>query len=245
MTPSPPADSPVMPALEASRSGDDVRAAKLLHAVDRAKLAPEELRRWRILAKRTALRVGDQSLLQAANGYPDRYNFPSGRLILDAMEYLQNGDTALCRETLKQVKDAEYLDERSRRRYLAMWARLAQMEGDTRTERVYLAKLVDYAGNWATPVCQSCHTNPEKFGDRITTLDMTNWWVGKRFAAVLKEHGDAASVLSAAEKRLAKDRETKVRYFASRTRNAPSATNQALKIPYVRSSGQSSKGAKK
>jgi hypothetical protein len=233
MTPPIAEDSPLMPAFRASRGGDDAQTAILLKAVRAEKLPPEELRRWRILAKRTALRVGDAALLNAANAFPDRYNFPSGRLILDAMEYLQNGDLALCKETLKQVKDAEYLDERSRRRYLAMGARLAQMEGDTRTERIYLAKLVDYAGNWATPVCQSCHTNPEKHGDQVTTLDMTNWWVGKRFAQVLREQGDAEAVWRAAEKRLAADKEDEAAVlriaYAKRALNDEAATEKTLR----------------
>lgn len=51
--------------------------------------------------------------------------------------------------------------------------------------------------------CQGCHAEPKKYGVAVTTLDVAEWWMGKRFSELLKKSGDAARVRAAAEKRLA------------------------------------------
>ena len=72
-------------------------------------------------------------------------------------------------------------------------------------ERVYVAKIVDFASGWESPVCQGCHGDYKKFGDAVTTIDIKNRWFGERFAALVKQSGDTQNVLGAARNALAKN----------------------------------------
>jgi hypothetical protein len=196
-------DSPVKPASDAFRAGDYEKAASLLAAIDHEKLNAVDQRIWRILTKNAAIRTGNRVLLEKANiGWNERTHFVSGRQILNAMEHLEAGDIPGAKQVMSRVIEPEFLDERSRRRYLAMWARIYQLEGDRKKERIFVAKLVDYAGHWRSDACQTCHENTEKYGDDVTSLDVTNWWAGQRFVEILRRDGDARKVRAAAEARM-------------------------------------------
>jgi len=95
---------------------------------------------------------------------------------------------------LRKITRHESLDERSRRRYLALVATIASREGDHKTERDNLEKLIDYLGAWKTPTCQECHENPEHYGDDVTSMDARSRWFAIQFTDVLKRDGDARSV---------------------------------------------------
>ena len=86
-----------------------------------------------------------------------------------------------------------------------MKANLARMEGDRKSERLYLTKLVDYVGEWRSDTCQSCHENPTKYGDDVTSLDVGHLWIGQRLSALLRADGDAAAFRRDAEVVLARD----------------------------------------
>jgi hypothetical protein len=197
-------DSPLAPAVQAARGRDYETAAALLKKLDPATLVPSEARRWRLTAVDAAVRTGDLALLRRANASGEGLLFADARQILHAWELAQVKEYAAARAVLKKVSDPVHLDERSRRRYLALIAGIAQQEGDRKTERVYVAKLVDYVGSWKSETCQSCHENPEKYGDDVTSLDVKNLWIGKRFSAILAADGDAARVGQEARQQLGK-----------------------------------------
>jgi len=204
-TPAMPPDSPVAPAVRAAREGDFELAARLLRSVEPRLLVPAEARRWRLSAVDAAVRTGDRALLEQATRGGEGALFAEGRLILHAWEYAQIGQHKLAKATLRKIPDPERLDERSRRRYLALLAGIAEQEGDRKTERAFVAKLVDYLGAWRTPTCQQCHENPEKYGDDVTSIDVANHWFGKRFSAILAADGDASRIVAQSRRELAKD----------------------------------------
>lgn len=193
-TPPIPPDSPLMPAFLAARRGDFVESSRCIKSVNRKSLPTPEARRWRLLATEAAIRTGDIGLLRLANANGENALFADGRLILHAWEYAQIAEYTLAKATLRKIKRQENLDERSRRRYLALVATIASREGDHKTERVYLAKLIDYLGAWKTPTCQECHENPEQYGDDVTSMDARSRWFAIQFTDVLKRDGDARSV---------------------------------------------------
>lgn len=196
-------DSSLKPAFDAERAGDYEKAAELLRPFDPHKMNEVDQRRWRIMAKNVAVRTGDRALLERANkGFMDRTHFVSGREIMNAYELFAGGLIDDAKATLDRVIEPEYLDERSRRRYLALRARIAQMEGDVAQERNYVAKLVDYAGNWRTPACQECHENPAKYGADVVSLDVKNWWAGQRFSELIARTGATSRVTADARRRL-------------------------------------------
>lgn len=132
-----------------------------------------------------AVRTGDLNLLRRANQQGEGLLFAEARQILHAWELAQIGQYTAARTILKKLSDPEQLDERSRRRYLALLAGIAEKEGNRKAERVYVAKLVEYLGLWKSETCQSCHENPEKYGVDTTSLDIANYWIGKHFRARL------------------------------------------------------------
>jgi hypothetical protein len=205
MTPPMPDDSPVKPGVLAARAGDWATAARLLDAQDPSAMVPAEARRWRLTATNAAVRTGNLALLKRANANRDGILFADGRQILHAWEYAQVGRYDLAKAALKKISDPDRLDERSHRRYLALLAGMAEGTGDKKAEREYVTGLVEYLGAWKSDNCQSCHENPEKYGDDVTSLDVANHWIGKRFVAVLRRDGDAAKIRATAEKELAAD----------------------------------------
>lgn len=198
-----PAASPLAPAAAALRIGDPEEAAKILKAMDQSKLTPAERSRWRRFATLTAVRVGDKAWRDSLVKHPEFVPSSPDLMLITASRLLQDGKDDECRAMLAQVKNPEGLSEVPKRRYLTLQARLAQFAGDDKAERNYIARLVDTAGRWEKPECQACHANPRRFGEETTTLDVSRWWIGKRFSVLVRP--DAPRVLTDAEKRLASD----------------------------------------
>jgi hypothetical protein len=199
----PTADPRLKQASDALRSGRHTEAAHLLKSMDLHTLDPKDARRWRSLASQAAVRTGDKAWLDEIARDPERFSNLLNLLTVTVVQLLWDGELDEARALLGRIKDPENLDEIPRRRYLQLYARLEQLSGNKAAERIYVAKLVDFAGLWASDTCQGCHANLNKYGEQVTTLDVSNWWVGERFTALLQESGDAAKVRAAAEKRLA------------------------------------------
>lgn len=208
--PAAPASAPTSPpaltdASTATREGRLLDARRLLQSVDHTTLSESDTARWLNLASRTALRLGDKDWLKQINQRGDLDENGDTLLILGAMRFLLAGKYDNARKALAGVDQPERLSEIPRRRYLELWARLHQLDGQRHDERAYVTKLVDFAATWPSKNCQSCHANPKKYGDEVTTVDMQNWWVGDRFTALLKADGDAVKVRDAAAARLKTD----------------------------------------
>ncbi|MBC8103344.1 MAG: hypothetical protein H7Z41_12265 [Cytophagales bacterium] len=190
----------------ALKAGRAPEAAKLLKPFKVSTLDPLDARRWRTLAAAAAVRTGDAKWLREINDDPESFTISLDLMLLTAQRLVQGNKLEDARTLLKQIRDPQSLDEVPRRRYLELMARLEQLSGNATKERVYIAKLVEFAGSWPADRCQACHANPRLYGDEVTTtIDIAEWWAGDRFATLIRQQGDAASVKAAATKRLAAD----------------------------------------
>ncbi|MBC8139950.1 MAG: hypothetical protein H7Y38_00765 [Armatimonadetes bacterium] len=210
--PVPPAGKPVSPArvklreaFGLQRAGRDKEAATILKSLDPKTLDPDEEARRHRYAILAALRTGDRKWLDELNADDDHAKLAVDLLLLTAMRFLKSGDYDECRALLERVQSPQTLSEVPRRRYLELYARLEQLTGHPDRERIYVAKLVDFASGWESPVCQGCHGDYKKFGNKITTIDIKNRWFGERFGALLKAQGGTGVVRDAAQKRLTKN----------------------------------------
>jgi Tfp pilus assembly protein PilF len=222
-------------ALQAARPEE---AARLLKGVKVNTLEPKDARRWRGMAVLAALRTGDRAWMDALNNDPEHFRNAVLSATITAMRFLQDGEYQQARALLDNIRNPEQLDEIPRRRYLQLRARLEQLEGKDRPERAYVAKLVDFAGRWPSETCQSCHSDEKKYGNAVTTLDVANWWVGQRFTDLLKQHGDAPTVRTRAEKVLAanpNDVAARLRIaYALRAEGQPAKAEQMLRsLPWA------------
>lgn len=209
-----PARAKLREAFGLQRAGRDKEAAAILKSLDPKTLDPDEEARRHRYAILAALRTGDRKWLDELNADEDHAKLAVDLLLLTAMRFLKSGDYNECRALLERVQNPQTLSEVPRRRYLELYARLEQLTEHPERERVYVAKLVDFASHWESPVCQGCHGDNKKFGDKITTIDIKNRWFGERFGALLAAQGNASAVHDVAQKRLAanpKDTEARLR----------------------------------
>lgn len=115
--------------------------------------------------------------------------------ILLAGGQLEEGDLASVHAELEQAGDLEKINECDRRRYWALKARIARLEGDGPAERDAVERIVHELQCWQTKACQGCHDD-SKFPGAAPLLDLEGFWFGQRYAAILQAAGDAARVLS-------------------------------------------------
>jgi hypothetical protein len=196
-------------AIRLLEAGETAVAAKTLKAIVPTELSADERMRWTNAARVAAIRTGDSAWLKAINdafgaAEEQPYEEAGTYLIQAARGYLAAGDFARTAEFLELFKrDFVRFGERDRRRWLAVSARLAQLTGDTATERKYITQLVEYPGMWPMPSCQKCHANPS-VPKTMPLLDVRNWWPGERYAALLKQSGEAETTRERLRERLRK-----------------------------------------
>lgn len=187
------------------RDGEWPEAARRLKQMQRSGIDSAMRDRWNTLASRTALRLGDAVWLREINRGGNASGQGDELLILSAMRFLLAAQPEQARQTLKQVRAPEKLTIIPHRRYMQLQMKLEQMENRPQTERVWARRLVDYVTRWSSETCQSCHSNPRKYGDAVTTFDLKNWWVGARYSKLIRESGEASRVRSEAEATLVKN----------------------------------------
>ncbi|MBC7807118.1 MAG: hypothetical protein H7145_13325, partial [Akkermansiaceae bacterium] len=127
------------------KAGREKEAAALLKTIDPNTLEPQDAARRHQYSLTAALRLGDRAWLDELNNDPERAKLAVDLLLLTAMRFLKSSDYAECRALLERVKNPEDLEEVPRRRYLELYARLEQLTGNPERERVYVAKIVDFA----------------------------------------------------------------------------------------------------
>ena len=149
----------------ALRDGRFEDAAKTLRGMDWGRLSGQDQGRWRRLAAQTALRTGDRAWLLEITKDPAFRGSSDETLTVSAMRLMQEGQFEPARTILASFKTPQKLSEIPRRRYLALHARLAEMDNSPKEERVYIAKMVDMLGHWGQSNCQACHANPKKVGN--------------------------------------------------------------------------------
>lgn len=185
--------------LRDGRAGD---AAALLKPIDAAALDAEGARRLRLISEEAAIRTGDAAWLARVNERPERYTFANGYLIMTAWGYLKAADTAAARAYLGRVKAPERMEDRERRRWHALLARIAQLERRPAEELTHLDWMIEHQARWATPACQQCHDDQARYGAEVTSFPLTTWWAGERYSEALRTSGRAARVARDAQRRL-------------------------------------------
>jgi Tfp pilus assembly protein PilF len=196
-------------AIRQLEAGEPDAAAKALRTIAPTGLSEAERLRWTAAARTAAVRTGDTEWLKAineafgsANGLP--YEEAGTYLIQTATGYMTAGDYPRAQEFLNSFRrDFARFGERDRRRWLAVSARLSRLTGDAVSERKYITELVQYPGMWAMPSCQTCHANPSD-PKKLPLLDVRDWWPGVRYAALLKQSGEAESTRDQLRERLRK-----------------------------------------
>lgn len=192
---------PIEMARRALRAGEPEKAAGLLKALDVSTMNSETARRFRLYARDAAVRTGDRAWLEKVNDTPDRTAFADGYTILTAWSFLKAADFPTTRFYLGLIKNFKELNEREKRRVLAIRARLEQLDGTPVTERAQVDQLMAYVGRWASPTCMACHANEKQPGE-TASLDVNNWWGAQRYVALMKTMGDAPAVRDQARARL-------------------------------------------
>jgi hypothetical protein len=224
------------PVAAALRNGDAPEAARLLKAMKQSEMSPADRIRWQRFATLVAIRVGDKAWRDQIAKSPSYSGNSQDLLMVSAARLLQDGYDDECQKLLDMVKDPDNLAEIPKRRYYTLRARLAQFNGDKKAERVYITRLVNIAGEWEQPKCQVCHANPRKFEEQITTLDVSRWWVGERFAELVKP--DAVAIELEAQQRLAQtptDTSARLRLaYAQRAQGKAKEAEETLRqIPWA------------
>lgn len=196
-------DSPLSRASQLLRERKPLEAARLLKELASQPMDDESARRRRLLSEDAAVRTGDAAWLARLSDRPDRYWFANGYLIFTAYGYLRASDLPAARDYLGRIKEADRMDDRERRRYHALMARIAQLEQKPNEEQPHLEWMLTHQAEWASSRCQQCHDNREQYGDAITSFPLTEWWVGERYTAVLRDTGRAGDVGRLARQTLA------------------------------------------
>ena len=187
-------DSPLSRASQLLRDRKPAKAARLLKELASQPMDDESARRRRLLSEDAAVRTGDAAWLARLSDRPDRYWFANGYLVFTAYGYMRASDLPAAREYLSRLKDTDRMDDRERRRYHSLMARIAQLEQKPGEEQTHLEWMIGHQAEWSTPRCQQCHDNRERYGDVVTSFPLTDWWVAERYAAVLRETGRADDI---------------------------------------------------
>ncbi|QWT46980.1 tetratricopeptide repeat protein [Azospira inquinata] len=159
---------------------------------------------WLRLSREAAVRNGDRTTLEALKNGTDPFSLRALAHVLAANGYLDEGNFAAARQELAQVQPLEAINTRDQRRYWALRARLAQLEGREGEEREALEHIVHELAHWTSAECQSCHNDPKQ-PQAIPALDLTHFWFGQRLVLLMQRQGDALRVQRQAEQRLAAD----------------------------------------
>jgi len=121
-------DSPLSRASQLLRDRKPAEAARLLKELASQPMDDESARRRRLLSEDAAVRTGDAAWLARLSDRPDRYWFANGYLVFTAYGYMRASDLPAAREYLSRIKDTDRMDDRERRRYHSLMARIAQLE---------------------------------------------------------------------------------------------------------------------
>ncbi|RYX84665.1 hypothetical protein EON83_08490 [bacterium] len=194
--------SPVSLALAAGQLSE---AKALLVKMKADGLGPTQFSRWENLAARTAVRLGDTKWLEELNRDSNNGTNADELLTITALRLVLSNRLDEAQKLLDSIKDPEAMSEIPRRRYDQLQLKIAQLRGDTVTEKKWAGKLVEFVGSWDSQTCQSCHANPKVSGKEITHIDLNNWWVGTRYVELLKQSNTADVAVAEAQAALKED----------------------------------------
>jgi hypothetical protein len=177
------------------------QVAPTLKQIGKEKLSQTDRETWVRIARDTAIRQGDRAWLESLQSVQDSFATDMIYTVLLASGQLAKADLTKAKQTLATLTDTDEINEREKRRILSIRARIAQLEGDDKTEREQVNQLVDHLFLWTKPVCQSCHSNPQD-PKAMTSMPITNLWFGERYVELLRKQGDAEQIRKTAEVKL-------------------------------------------
>lgn len=214
-------------------------ASKQLKAMKAAGLKPDQFTRWETLAARTAVRMGDTKWLQEINDSGSLATGADELVTLSATRLLFANRLDETRSTLENIKKPYEMSEIPRRRYEQLYMKLEQLSGDKAAETKWAGKLVEFVSGWEDKNCQSCHANPNQYGAKTTQFPLDSWWVGERYATLMREDGTALKTEREARAALLKnpkDEAAQIRLgYALRAQNRAKESEAALReIPWSR-----------
>ena len=175
----------------------------VLAEIKKHKLSFDENDTWLRMSRDLAIRQADAKRLKELS--KEESIFPQDMIYTVLLSYgkLTKGDLVGAEKLADSVDTAE-INPREARRVYAIKARIAQMNGDLKTERKFIEKMIEHLPSWSSDHCQSCHDNG-KFKGKVTGLAINELWFGERYAELMQKQGDAQKVRASAEKALAKN----------------------------------------
>ncbi len=179
-------------------------AAPRVRALGAGKLTDADRESWVRVARDVALRLGDRKWLEELRDVELSFGTELSYAVMLANAQLSHANLTGAKATLDGLGDVHGANEREKRRVFALRARVAELDGDVVAERASVEDLVDHLFLWPRQKCQECHATTKE-PDVVTTLPIASLWFGERFVELMKQQGDAAAVLQAAEAELAKD----------------------------------------
>lgn len=171
--------------------------AATLRTMDLTKATETERLQWLRIARDAAVRLGDAKWLQKLAGEEDPFSEVFLYRILLAGGHLGEGDLAAAKAELAKVADLDKVNERDRRRYHALQARIAQLEGDGPAEVAALEHIVDELERWPTKTCQGCHDDPKQKGIP-PLLPVLDTWFADRLVLHYQQQPELAQRVAAA-----------------------------------------------
>lgn len=164
---------------------DAAGVARALKSVDLTTAAETDRLTWLRLARDTAVRLGDAVWLQELKSHEDPFSEVFLYGVLLAGGYVAEGDLAAAKRELARIEDVDRVNDRDKRRYFALQARIAQLEGDATAETVALSKIVEELQYWPRKSCQGCHDDPK---DRTVPplLPVLDTWFAERLVGHLR-----------------------------------------------------------
>ncbi len=208
-----------------------------LRAMDTDKMSEDDRSTWVRLARDVAVRRGDRERLAELRSWHDPFSEVALYRVLLAGGHVSENDFEAAKKELAQIGELERVNERDRRRYWALLARMAQMEGDAKTERHALDEIVHELQYWPRKSCQGCHDDKRRLGE-TPVMDVLDTWFGKRFVERLKADGDAQKEADAMRVRVAQksdddDARIRLAYALAALGDRDAAVAELRQIPWA------------
>lgn len=176
--------------------------AAAVRAIDLGKATAAERQQWLRVARDAAVRTGDRAWLAQLADEVDPFSEVWLYRVLLAGGHLAEGDLPAAKAELARIEDVEQVNERDKRRYFALQARIAQLEDDAPAEITALWRIVDELQHWPAKSCQGCHDDP-KNKQVLPLLPVLDTWFAERLTAHLAKANDLGERLQRARQTLA------------------------------------------
>lgn len=183
-------------------ASDPVGVAATLRKLDLTNAGATERLQWLRIARDAAVRTGDGDWLVALGKEKDPFSEVFLYRVLLAGGHLAEGEVAAAKAELAKIDHLEEVNERDRRRYHALQARIAQLEGNREAEVEALDAIVAELERWPGKTCQGCHDDPKQKGVP-PLLPVLDTWFANRLVKHYAEDPKRSERVAAARKTVA------------------------------------------